>query len=136
MSELALPLPLEIVLFRKPISLQGSANGKHKWQSDIRQEIRLREPEGCYAHEGDLAISIYYFTSERIPGDIDNIVKPILDAMSRQVYIDDRQIVSLQVHKYEPHRNIDIRDPSATLATAMTSERPAVYISVNYAEEA
>ncbi|MBJ7417788.1 MAG: RusA family crossover junction endodeoxyribonuclease [Niveispirillum sp.] len=136
MSELALPLPLEVILFRKPISLQGSATGKQKWQSDIRKEIRLQEPEGCYAHEGDLAVSIYYFTAERVPGDIDNIVKPILDAMCRQVYIDDRQIVSLQVHKYEPQRSMEIRDPTATLATAMTSQRPAVYISVNHAGEA
>lgn len=133
---MALPLPLEIILFRKPISLQGSATGKHRWQNDIRQEIHSQEPKGCYAHEGDLATSIYCFTTGQVPGDIDNIVKPILDAMCRQVYIDDRQVVSLLVHKYEPHRIMEIHDPAATLATAMTSRRPAVYISANHAGEA
>lgn len=136
MSILAVPLPLEVILLRKPVSFQGSPGGKRLWQEAIRHEVRAKEPEGCYAHEGDLAVSIYYFATDRLPGDIDNIVKPILDAMCHHVYVDDRQVVSLQVHKYEPHRIMEIHDPTATLALAMTSERPAVYISVNHAEEA
>ncbi len=37
-------------------------------------------------------------------GDVDNIVKPILDALSKHIYNDDGQVERIWVQKFEPGR--------------------------------
>lgn len=38
-----------------------------------------------------MSVTIFYFPDGKMDGDIDNIIKPILDAMSAHIYIDDSQ---------------------------------------------
>ena len=61
-------------------------------------------------------------------GDIDNIVKLILDALSRHIYVSDRQIERLLVQKLEPDAVFEISNPSATLASALAGPRPVLYV--------
>ena len=35
-------------------------------------------------------------------GDVNNIVKPIVDALSRHLYLDDHQVQRVVVQKFEP----------------------------------
>ena len=63
--------------------------------------------------------------------DIDNCAKPILDAMGRFVYIDDRQVDRIVVQKFEPERPLEVTDdPTDILATALAADVPIVYIKV------
>lgn len=56
-------------------------------------------PEGHFASEAPISVILYYFPSAPMLGDIDNIVKPILDAMCRHIYLDDRQVERLVIQK-------------------------------------
>ncbi len=73
----------------------------------------------------------YYFSSDRMVGDIDNIVKPILDAMVRIAYADDREVERVTVQRFEPLDQWEFSDPSAQLVAALDNDPPVVYIRVD-----
>jgi len=64
-------------------------------------------------------------------GDIDNIVKPILDALCRYIYIDDRQIERVWVQKFERDRIFQFSAPSATLSSAIEGNKPLLYVRLS-----
>ena len=49
-------------------------------------------------------MTIFFFPQAEMQADIDNCAKPILDAMGRFVYADDRQVDRMVVQKFEPER--------------------------------
>ena len=63
--------------------------------------------------------------------DFDNCIKPILDALSQFVNVDDKQVDRIVVQKFEPERPFEIRgDLTETLAEALAANEPTVYIKV------
>ena len=63
--------------------------------------------------------------------DIDNIVKPILDAMTHFIYVDDSQVDRVVVQKFEPDSIFIFSDPSPVLVDALAVAGSAVYIRVS-----
>lgn len=52
---------------------------------------------GARLHDGDIQIALEFaFADQRPRGDIDNLVKTVLDALNGIAYRDDRQVVSLR----------------------------------------
>lgn len=88
-------------------------------------------PEGSWLLSEPLAVVIYIFPRALMRGDIDNRVKPILDAMVRCVYSDDEIIERLVVQKFEPGGLYSLRSPSAALLAALEVEDPVVYIQIS-----
>lgn len=86
-------------------------------------------PESWALTEG-VAITIYYFPEGEMLGDIDNIVKPILDGLCACIYIDDRQIERIVVQKFEPGNLYIFPNPSEVLVKALQTEGSVVYIKV------
>ena len=64
-------------------------------------------------------------------GDVDNIVKPILDALSRHIYLDDQQIERVVVQKFELGFRFSFAKPSGALAEALRETEPVLYIRVS-----
>lgn len=64
-------------------------------------------------------------------GDIDNIVKPILDALRPGVYLNDRQVERVWVQKFEPGGLPAFSDPSPRLLEALEREKPLVYVRID-----
>jgi len=64
-------------------------------------------------------------------GDVDNIVKAILDALVGVVYLDDSQIERVWVQKFESGRPFLFRDPTEVLAEALERDRPIVYVRID-----
>lgn len=62
-------------------------------------------------------------------GDVDNIVKPILDALAQHIYIDDGQVERVVVQKFE--KLFEFTSPSAILGEALARQRPLVYIRLS-----
>ncbi len=63
-------------------------------------------------------------------GDVDNRVKPILDAMTKCVYSNDELIERVVVQKFEPGRIFAFQNPTAVLLTALEADEPVVYIRI------
>lgn len=121
--------PFEFLVEGTPVSAQrGHRRSLHQWQLRIVEASRRRLPEGHFASVGPIGVTLYYFPAAAMRGDIDNIVKPILDAMCRHVYLDDRQVERLLVQKFEPGRPLAFGSPSSTLLEALSRPRPVLYV--------
>jgi len=52
-------------------------------------------------------------------GDVDNIVKPIMDGLIRIAYLDDNDVERVTVQKFEPQVEWDFASPGEQLAAAL-----------------
>ncbi|WP_284539033.1 RusA family crossover junction endodeoxyribonuclease [Pleomorphomonas sp. T1.2MG-36] len=70
-------------------------------------------------------------------GDVDNIVKPILDAMIGATYVDDKSIERVVAQKFEPDIDWSFAEPSEQLSAALDAiyaseeQAPVVYIRID-----
>ena len=78
---------------------------------------------------GGVIVSITYFYIDP-PPDVDNITKPILDAMKGLIYIDDRQVSDLVCRKRDLNSNLQIQNPSALLSTRLGDSGQFLYINI------
>lgn len=97
---------------------------------------RKQLDEGHFASTDPIAITIFYFTESRMIGDIDNIAKPIFDALCRLIYLDDQQVERLVIQKFEQGRSIPNFDPTRALLEVLEGPRQVVYIRVDGAYDA
>ena len=129
---LEIRFPFEFIVQGIPVSSQASrAASKTAWKDAIRAASAILLPEGYFCTEGRMAVTIFYFPDDEMQGDIDNIVKPILDALSRHVYLDDRQVERCLVQKFEPERMFDFSSPSRILSEAASGAKPLLYIRLS-----
>lgn len=124
-------LPIEFIVRGTAISLQASGASRQAWKDRVRAAGSGAIPTGSWALTDRVAVTIYYFPEGEMVGDIDNIVKPILDAMCRFIYADDRQVERVVVQKFEPDRIFTFSTPSPVLVDALAAEGSAVYIRIS-----
>jgi len=99
---------VEIVSARDPVSLQASAARKASLKADLAIAVAAGTT-GVFT--GDLEVIIEWFISPhvrygtRMVADLDNIVKPLLDAVTGPdgVMFDDNQVQSLRVSWLDPY---------------------------------
>jgi len=123
--------PVEMIVWGVPPSLGASTARKEAWKERIQAAARRELPDGHFASQEAIKVTIYYFTHQRAEADIDNIVKPIFDSLSRLIYIDDRQVERLVVQKFERGRDFEFTEPSATLNAAVHGSGSRVYLQVD-----
>jgi crossover junction endodeoxyribonuclease RusA len=78
-----------------------------------------------------MAVTLFYFPAEPMEGDIDNIIKPILDSLSGHIYIDDRQVERIVIQRFEPDGYFPFEGPSERLVEAIAGEKPTLYIRLS-----
>ncbi|MFF8802800.1 MULTISPECIES: RusA family crossover junction endodeoxyribonuclease [unclassified Methylobacterium] len=126
--------PLEFFVASTPVSLQASGRSKERWKSEVRQAARERihetDPLG-FLDRRPLSLTIYYFSALRMEGDIDNIVKPIMDALIHVACMTDNDVERVLVQKFEADVEWSFSDPSAQLAAALDVPRPTVYVRID-----
>ena len=120
--------PIEFVIDGDPRSLQASAESLRRWKDQIESEIRARIPQGAFLTDIPIRFSFYWFSDAEEPGDLDNMLKPIIDASVRVLIRDDQQVQSIQAEHFPPSRPIDFTEPSSELLRAVETDRPCVYI--------
>lgn len=123
-------LRFEFVVPGIALSLQASGESKEIWKEAVRNAARSALPEGSWLPTEALAVTIFLFPAAVMQGDVDNRVKPILDAMNRCVYGDDELIERVVMQKFEPGRVFAFGNPSDTLLRALNAQEPAVYIRI------
>ena len=127
-------LPFECIIKGTPKSLQ--AKGKGKWQEQVRQSVA-----GLWGNRptapGELAVSITYLIGRTGRGgqkpDVDNVPKPILDAMNKLVYPDDTMVTDLLCRKRYLDGGLNILNPSPDLLNYFRQNAEAVLIAVDNA---
>lgn len=123
--------PIEFVVFGTPISLSGSADSKKAWKQAIKEASFAALPEMHFWYEGPVAVTLYYFPAEPMQGDVDNIIKMTLDALSKHILKDDHQVERIVVQRFNPDSTFSFTDSSEVLEHAITSLDPALYIRIS-----
>lgn len=94
-----------IILPEKPRSLQGDAGKRQTYKQRIAV-IASQTFGTAKKLTGDLYARIIWFYADKIEGDIDNIVKPILDALEGIVYLDDKIVVKCASEKVDQNNAV------------------------------
>ncbi len=126
-----IPFPLEIVIEGTPRSHQGNPA---EWKARVLAEAqaRVREVEDFgFLDNRPIAVTIFYFPVAAMQGDVDNIVKPILDGMKTAEYPDDSLVERVLVQKFEPGIQWEFSNQTEQLLNALALEPPVVYIRVD-----
>jgi crossover junction endodeoxyribonuclease RusA len=119
--------PLEFVVSGTPMSLGSSAESRESWKRVVRDASNVILPEAHWLTDARLAVTLYYFPAEPMEGDIDNIIKPILDSLNRHVYHDDHQVERIVIQKFEPENLFAFAAPSERLTEAIAGETKALH---------
>ena len=123
-------LPFEFNVPGIPVSLQGSSASRDAWKNKIRQAARAVLPEGAWALDVHLEVTIFFLSGDAMTGDLDNRIKPILDALTGPLYLDDKLVDRLVVQRFAPSETCQIVSPSPILISAIWAGEPIVYIRV------
>lgn len=111
------------------MSQQTRRQGRRReWIEDLRraasQSWNADQPV-----EGPVAVTITYFFGG-MNLDVDNIPKPILDALKGLIYSDDSQVFDLTCRKRNLNDYPLIRNPSPELLEYLRDSKQVLHISV------
>jgi crossover junction endodeoxyribonuclease RusA len=121
--------PVEFIIQGVPLAYR--ADNKERWKMQVESAARAELQEGYWATTEPVAATIFYFPPALMKGDIDNIVQPILDALTHVVYMNDRQVERILVQKFEPGRAFTFPNATPRLAEALERERPILYVRID-----
>jgi crossover junction endodeoxyribonuclease RusA len=117
--------PLEFLVHGTPVSHQAERRKSiEEWKNLIVGAVQPLLPENHLLSASPLAITLFYFPPTPMQGDVDNIVKPILDALSKKIYMDDKQFHRVLVQKFEPGNIFQFASPSEALVGAIEGTKP------------
>ena len=129
-------LPLELIIRGYPVSHQTKRkNALERWKENVHEQARDQMGEMHFALERLLIATVYIFPRAPLEPDLDNATKPVLDGLSKCVYMDDKLIERLTIQRFEPGRAIAINDDAPRLEEAITSSEPIIYIRLEGFEE-
>ena len=122
-------LPLEFALEGSPVSQQTRCQARlRQWSADVRSTAE-RHWDGSPPVAGPVMISVAYIF-DSTPIDVDNIPKPILDALTGLVYSDDSQVTDLICRVRNWHRSLRTTMPSRAFDEFLRNYNQFTYIRI------
>lgn len=106
-----------------------------KWIKIVRAAAQKEWPKGKAPTDSQyvtVTVTNYYTLS---PPDVDNILKPILDAIETVAYRNDQQVYKVISEKFDLTNISRIRNPSALLATGLEKYTELLHIIVAWNPE-
>lgn len=124
----------ELLLPRRPVSHQAKNSGnKQAWKDYIYGRAFSVWNQNPIVKSG-LKFTVVYLC-ESNPCDINNVIKPIQDALNRLVYADDELVWDIAGHMRLLSEPIDTVGLPALLAEAVIQGSECVYVSVTESSE-
>ena len=125
-----MPPLLEFIMAGPPLSQQAKLN-RRRWQARVREAARQQWGEARPV-SGAVAVTITYFFREEAL-DVDNIPRPILNALEKLVYANDVQVSDLLCRKRRLE-GVLTRNPSEILQEWLENAEPFTHILVEERE--
>lgn len=124
--------PIQFIVQGAAVSSQAKGRRSiEPWKERVKTASYEKLPEGHFASAEPMSVTIYCFPNGAMEGDIDNVIKPILDAMKTQVYLDDKQVERVVAQKFDEGRLFRFDNPSIELEAAINGQKPLVYVKVS-----
>ena len=123
---------LEFVVIGTPVSVQASSAARRFWQQRVATAARQAAGEWVASRAASVVLSVAYFYAYQPVADLDNIVKPLQDALKTIAYEDDIQVVDLIASMRPKAESIDLA-MTAMLSPAVRVGSDFVYVRVGHA---
>lgn len=118
----------EFLIPRRPLSIQAKGKNRQKWKRFVYNEAAKTWKKGNPS-TGDLHLTlVYLFDTD--PADIDNIIKPIQDALIGLVYSDDSLITDVEAHRRSILGTFDITRCPNELLKGIALRKECVYVRI------
>ncbi len=128
-----MPMPFEFVIDGLPVSQQARRRCRvRNWARTVRDAAKQdwdTEPP----FTGEVMVSITCFFEDVSLFDVDNIPKPILDALKGLVYSNDKQVSDLLCRKRGLNGDLRIQNPSPLLLETLGHSQQFLHIVVTNA---
>ncbi|KKI98643.1 crossover junction endodeoxyribonuclease RusA [Prochlorothrix hollandica PCC 9006 = CALU 1027] len=120
----------EFIVDGPPVSQQTRRRERLRaWKIVVRQEAEKYWSPGQKAATGLIMLKITYFY-DSVAMDVDNIVKPIQDAIIGLAYIDDDQVTDVLVRKRNLLGNFKVENMTSILAEGFSRGNEFLHIVV------
>jgi len=128
-------LPFEFVIAGPVVSQQTRRRAHRRaWIDRVRRQAERHWPGGGPQESGPVALTLTYLYGEAA-GDLDNIAKPVLDALKGLVLYDDDQITDLLLRKRSLSAILTIENPSPLLTGGFELGLPFLHVLVDIAPD-
>jgi crossover junction endodeoxyribonuclease RusA len=123
-------IPFEFTIQGPPVSNQTRNRARlQQWKQDVRQVAQARVPAGAAPVTDAVRITITYYYEGDTP-DVDNIIKPIQDAMNGVVFVDDGQVDETKSRKRPLNGSYQIKGASGVLLHAFAAGKDFLHVRV------
>lgn len=133
--DISLPFPIEFVIRDTPRSHQSpNAKAKELWKRKVREIADAHVKtlrEFCFIDQRPLAATIFYFPPVEMDGDLDNIVKLVVNGMVPVIHLDDRVLERITVQEVRTGHGGGFSISDSTLERAVETDPPVIYIRID-----
>ena len=119
----------EFLIPKRPLSLQAKRTSLQAWKGFVHAEA-AKVWSGPIFEEGNLQLTLIYLC-DQAPPDIDNIIKPIQEALVGLVFIDDSLIGDVDSHRRFLNETFDLTRLPTPLLLGIASQQECVYVRVS-----
>jgi crossover junction endodeoxyribonuclease RusA len=128
-------LPFEFVIDGPPVSQQARRRERvRQWRDTVRRSAEQHWPTEELPVTGPIMLTIMYFY-DGVAMDLDNLPKPILDALKGLVYLDDDQITDIVCRKRNRNSDLRLENPSSLLSEGFRRGNEFLYVVVGEAPD-
>lgn len=128
-------IPFEFIVTGSPVSLQTNNRAKlQEWKAKVAQIAAEAMPIEMSATSEPVQVIITHYCITQI-SDLDNIIKPIVDAMKILVYVDDRQVTDLTVKRRKLTELVNFTATSPLIAEALAAAQEFIYVKIDLPTE-
>ena len=122
--------PFEFTFDGPPISLQSkNKTRKRAYMQNIAAIASQKIPQGYVLSTDQLEIKITYFHDGIYP-DVDNIIKPIQDALVGVVYVDDNQIADSGSRRKDINGSYKVRNVSPCILESFAKGNDFIHVKI------
>jgi len=131
-----IPFPIEVLVEGGRLRIRRRHSGRareccDRWKETVKDVGQAVLPEGYVASGIPAAITLFYFPTRSMDGDLDNIIKPGFGGLWPHIFLDDRQVERLVVLRFEPTDSVVCHGPTATLLKAREADSPILYVRID-----
>lgn len=125
----------EFIVDGPPVSQQTRRRERLRvWKEAVRQEAEKYRSPNQEAATGFVMLQVTYFY-DTVAMDVDNIIKPIQDAIIGLAYIDDDQVTDVLIRKRNLSSSFKVSNITPVLAEGFCRENEFLHIVVTDAPD-
>lgn len=112
-----------------PASVQGSSQRRDAWKRSVTAAAQAVWPAGEPPLTGKVQVQITFY-HDSTPLDVDNMIKPVQDALCGLVYVDDNQVIDTHGHLRDLNHPYRVSGMTIAQANGFVSGSPFVHVRI------